>query len=397
MMNPVLVIMVLIVISIYLSAGPEAAAGVFTVIISYFAWSDRKKLGKTLTAEVSKTLDTPNGKIPSGTPLVCIASGSGDRVTKFGDCMLSLLKEQHTEVPQVRVKAGPEGVLLSPTSSGDSAGVLLPMGSFWTPSYTKTLVGLSSWQVKFRQSLFSMNTALQCAKIGVQSLSGSKAPKAKLASVVLGTLPSGEALVTQRCSRGGSYNGMWVFPGGKVDIGESPEEGAMREFEEETGLRLIPGSIRAVALWQPQDLGSGKTYLMICYTGTIAEHDTAAGALKALKLQPEEVATATFLPPAVWPSLLPTRVRNLIQDNIEAAQEKPPTKLPAIKCNPERDSKDRVVHVKAEVLVRDIARGIGGGHQFALLQLGMSNLSQFEYDFLRNSGEMTPKHSPKAR
>ena len=133
---------------------------------------------------------------------------------------------------------------------------------------------------------------LQCAKVAVQGF-GAATPKTKLASVVLGTVPSGELLVTQRVSRSrhGSYNGMWVFPGGpprgysfcrsylgllsvyrcravagvatrvnsasslvagKVDIGETPEEGAMREFEEETGLTLIDGSLKAVALWQPQ-------------------------------------------------------------------------------------------------------------------------------------------------
>jgi 8-oxo-dGTP pyrophosphatase MutT (NUDIX family) len=31
--------------------------------------------------------------------------------------------------------------------------------------------------------------------------------------------------------------GLWVFPGGHVEKGEAPEEGAAREFEEETGYR----------------------------------------------------------------------------------------------------------------------------------------------------------------
>lgn len=31
--------------------------------------------------------------------------------------------------------------------------------------------------------------------------------------------------------------GEWVFPGGKIEDGENPREAALREFEEETGLK----------------------------------------------------------------------------------------------------------------------------------------------------------------
>ena len=35
--------------------------------------------------------------------------------------------------------------------------------------------------------------------------------------------------------------GDWSFPKGKVDRGESDEQAAVREVEEEVGLRLVPG------------------------------------------------------------------------------------------------------------------------------------------------------------
>lgn len=35
-----------------------------------------------------------------------------------------------------------------------------------------------------------------------------------------------------------NYAGQWVFPGGKVENGETPEQAARREFFEETGHRL---------------------------------------------------------------------------------------------------------------------------------------------------------------
>ncbi|HEY32234.1 MAG TPA: NUDIX domain-containing protein [Dehalococcoidia bacterium] len=35
-----------------------------------------------------------------------------------------------------------------------------------------------------------------------------------------------------------SDNGLWALPGGAQDLGETPEECARREFEEETGLLI---------------------------------------------------------------------------------------------------------------------------------------------------------------
>lgn len=42
------------------------------------------------------------------------------------------------------------------------------------------------------------------------------------------------------------YPGLWVAPGGKVERGESPAEGATRELREETGLVADRVSLRAV-------------------------------------------------------------------------------------------------------------------------------------------------------
>ena len=43
------------------------------------------------------------------------------------------------------------------------------------------------------------------------------------------------------------YPGYWVAPGGKIDPGESPREGALRELREETGLHTTAASeLRAV-------------------------------------------------------------------------------------------------------------------------------------------------------
>ncbi len=63
--------------------------------------------------------------------------------------------------------------------------------------------------------------------------------EAAVAIVVVG-LSSGEAgvLLTLRTSKLGKHAGQFALPGGKVDEGESAENGARRELHEELGLAL---------------------------------------------------------------------------------------------------------------------------------------------------------------
>jgi ADP-ribose pyrophosphatase YjhB (NUDIX family) len=42
------------------------------------------------------------------------------------------------------------------------------------------------------------------------------------------------------------YPGYWVAPGGKIELGESPHEGALRELREETGLMAKQAELRAI-------------------------------------------------------------------------------------------------------------------------------------------------------
>jgi 8-oxo-dGTP diphosphatase len=49
----------------------------------------------------------------------------------------------------------------------------------------------------------------------------------------------GQFLVGQRPA-GVPLAGLWEFPGGKIELGESPEAAAVRECLEETGLAAVP-------------------------------------------------------------------------------------------------------------------------------------------------------------
>lgn len=56
----------------------------------------------------------------------------------------------------------------------------------------------------------------------------------------------GRVLIAQR-PEGKSMAGLWEFPGGKVDEGETPEFALMRELEEELGIETRPTCFFPVA------------------------------------------------------------------------------------------------------------------------------------------------------
>jgi len=69
--------------------------------------------------------------------------------------------------------------------------------------------------------------------------SGSRTPAAVAVVVVPGEEEERAAvLLTLRASGLRRHGGQWALPGGRLDPGETPEEAALRELEEEIGLTL---------------------------------------------------------------------------------------------------------------------------------------------------------------
>ena len=89
--------------------------------------------------------------------------------------------------------------------------------------------------------------------------------------------PAGEILLQKRAD-----NGYWGLPGGKVDIGESVEQGAIREVLEETGLHVA--TTRLIGIYSDPKHYSIMTYeaagWIIHYVTLLFECELQSGRLQ---------------------------------------------------------------------------------------------------------------------
>ena len=71
-------------------------------------------------------------------------------------------------------------------------------------------------------------------------------------------------LLLQERPAGKHHGGLWEFPGGKVDSGETPRDALVREIAEELAIVLSPEDCEPLGLAEEPRAGQGPVVLM-CY------------------------------------------------------------------------------------------------------------------------------------
>jgi 8-oxo-dGTP diphosphatase len=87
--------------------------------------------------------------------------------------------------------------------------------------------------------------------------------------VVAVALIDGEGrILLQRRRLDGEHGGLWEFPGGKIEPGETPQAAALREIEEELAVRLDPAALVPLTFASDADspLPPRKAYVILLYT-----------------------------------------------------------------------------------------------------------------------------------
>ena len=302
-----------------------------------------KRLEELLNGEVTRVLDRLDRELlginrPNTTskkPATCLVMGTGGkaRVLRYGEAIPQLLYQDGEAAADF---SAPLTVGLNCDDDGNlylcppgSKGVQLPLSS----------------DVMWMRQMAAYSAAVTGAEGEGEGSDGDKealAP-ATLAAVTIPVNANGDVLLTQRAFRG-MYDGMWVFPGGHVDVGESLMSAAVREVREETGLGVDGASLQPLAVWEGA-VSSKKKQFCVVFFAADALCDNALSC--SMELQTKEVHRAAWVSKELLPRVLDT---HLLHSDME---------LDGVLIENDEQTDTRIS-------MAELQRGLGEGHKFAL-------------------------------
>lgn len=118
-----------------------------------------------------------------------------------------------------------------------------------------------------------------------------------------------------------NYRPGWNFPGGIVEEGEAPHDGAMREVVEELGVSVKAGELLVVH-WTPPAKDRPRGLINFMFDGGVLE-DPAR-----IRLQAEELDEVAFLPWDTAAPLLPAHIAPRLAAGRLARENQSPVYLP---------------------------------------------------------------------
>lgn len=93
------------------------------------------------------------------------------------------------------------------------------------------------------------------ARLRLSNIQKSKPKRHPWLPVVAGIIRREQSVLLGLRPEGGSLAGKWEFPGGKIEIGEQPEEALARELKEELGIRAEIGPLRFATTHNYAEIG----------------------------------------------------------------------------------------------------------------------------------------------
>ena len=98
-------------------------------------------------------------------------------------------------------------------------------------------------------------------------------------------------VLMQRRPEGKAHAGLWEFPGGKVEAGETPPDALVRELREELGI------VVDVASLHPADFAGDKRVVLLLFACRCWQGEMIASAADALRWDVPAQLAALSMPP----------------------------------------------------------------------------------------------------